>query len=277
MKTLDDLTRDALETVQSGYYRDLDYEISSTSNSRLSEAIMQKRGKAVICEVKFASPSQGEIRRSGVAAEIAREMEAGGACALSVLTEPKNFRGSVSNFTSIRRATSLPLIMKDIVVSKEQIAAARDIGANAILLIEEIFTSRQTKGGLSLNDALAEARDLGLDSIVETHTEQGLEIVARAECDIIGLNNRDLNTFVTSIETTVELLERFSRGHLKDRSLRPLIMSESGYESPNDITRIKARLDASGSLSPDAFLIGTSIMKSGNIREKVQSFAEVLQ
>ncbi|MDG7001972.1 MAG: indole-3-glycerol-phosphate synthase, partial [Nitrososphaerota archaeon] len=231
--------------------------------------------RALVCEVKFASPSAGDIRGKGLPAEIAKEMEAGGAMALSVLTEPKNFKGSVSNLISVRSVTSLPIIMKDIVVSKEQIIAARRLGASAVLLIEEIFTRKQTKGGLSLNEAVNVARDCGVNSIVETHTKVGLEIVSKVDCDIIGLNNRDLNTFKTNIETTVDLLNGFVPRRSGNRPL-PLIMSESGYESPEDILKLKERVSLNGSLQPDAFLIGTSIMKSDNIREKVQSFTRVL-
>ncbi len=276
MKTLEALTTDALLTVESGFYDSPETPSSLAATGKsLVDVVSENRGRALVCEVKFASPSAGDIRGKGLPAEIAKEMEAGGAMALSVLTEPKNFKGSVSNLISVRSVTSLPIIMKDIVVSKEQIIAARRLGASAVLLIEEIFTRKQTKGGLSLNEAVNVARDCGVNSIVETHTKVGLEIVSKVDCDIIGLNNRDLNTFKTNIETTVDLLNGFVPRRSGNRPL-PLIMSESGYESPEDILKLKERVSLNGSLQPDAFLIGTSIMKSDNIREKVQSFTRVL-
>lgn len=276
MKTLEALATDALLTVESGFYDSPETPSSLAATGKsLVDVVSENRGRALVCEVKFASPSAGDIRGKGLPAEIAKEMEAGGAMALSVLTEPKNFKGSVSNLISVRSVTSLPIIMKDIVVSKEQIIAARRLGASAVLLIEEIFTRKQTKGGLSLNEAVNVARDCGVNSIVETHTKVGLEIVSKVDCDIIGLNNRDLNTFKTNIETTVDLLNGFVPRRSGNRPL-PLIMSESGYESPEDILKLKERVSLNGSLQPDAFLIGTSIMKSDNIREKVQSFTRVL-
>lgn len=276
MKTLEALATDALHTVESGFYDSPETPTASVATGKsLVEVVSKNRGRSLICEVKFASPSAGDIRGKGLPAEIAKEMETGGAVALSVLTEPKNFKGSVSNLISVRSVTPLPIIMKDIVVSKEQIKAARRFGASAVLLIEEIFTRKLTKGGLSLSEAVSVARDCGINSIVETHTKVGLEIVSKVDCDIIGLNNRDLNTFKTNIETTVELLNGFAPKRSDNRPL-PLIMSESGYESPEDILKLKQRVSLNGSLQPDAFLIGTSIMKSDNIREKVQSFARVL-
>ena len=276
MKTLDALASDALDTVESGFYSSSEASRSpATASWSLVNAISKNRGRALICEVKFASPSAGDILAKGLPADIAKEMEAGGAVALSVLTEPKNFKGSISNLVSVRSATSLPIIMKDIVVSKEQIVAAKRFGANAVLLIEEIFTRKQTKDGLSLDEAVAVARNCGLDSIIETHTKIGLDIISNVDCDIIGLNNRDLNTFKTNIETTLGLLDGFTPKKSNNRT-SPLIMSESGYENPEVIIKLKERIALNGSLQPDAFLIGTSIMKSDNVREKVQSFAKVL-
>lgn len=278
MKTLEALARDAIQTVESGFYLSRESDRLPQSPTRaLRDVILENRGSALICEVKYASPSSGEIRGNGRPEDVAREMEAGGAVALSVLTEPKNFRGSISNLTSVRAVTSLPIIMKDIIVSEEQILAAKRLGASAVLFIEEIFTRRQTKGGLTLEEALALARQNGLDTIIETHTKKGLETVSNANCDIIGLNNRDLDTFKTDLETTVELLKEFSAKKMKDRNsgLR-LIMSESGYDKPEDIKKLKERIRTNSSPQPDAFLIGTSVMKSDNIRDRVRSFREVL-
>lgn len=279
MKSLESLAQDALQTVESGFYH-----IPETSQPppvrtkrSLRGMILESRGKAVICEVKYSSPSSGNIRDNGLPGEIAKEMEAGGAVGLSVLTEPKNFRGSVSNLVSVRAVTSLPIIMKDIVVSKEQIVAAGQLGASAVLFIEEIFTRRQTKGGMTLDQAVAIARENRLNTIIETHTKEGLEIVSNVDCDIIGINNRDLDTFKTDIETTIELLKEFTFEGMKSRRFGlPLVMSESGYENPEDIVGVKEKISKNGSVQPDAFLIGTSIMKSDNIREKVRSFREAL-
>ena len=279
MKSVESLAHDALETVDSGFYQ-ITETLQNTSvqnRKNLRQVILENRGKALICEVKYASPSSGDIRECGTPAAVAKEMEAGGAVALSVLTEPKNFKGSVSNLMAVRAVTSLPIIMKDIVVSKEQIVAANRLGASSVLFIEEIFTRKQTKGGLTLDEAVAIARENGLDTIVETHTTKGLEIVSNVDCDIIGLNNRNLDRFKTDIETTFRLLKELSPERMKNRRFGlPLILSESGFESPEDIVKLKEKVSKNGSMEPDAYLIGTSIMKSDNIRGKVQSFRKVL-
>lgn len=273
LKSLEALANDAIENVESGFYRVT--KPSKTARKSLRRAISENRGRAIICEVKYASPSSGEIRHKGLPSEIAKEMEAGGATGLSVLTEPKNFRGSISNLASVRAVTSLPIIMKDIIVAKEQIVAAAQLGASAVLFIEEIFTRKQTKG-LTLDEAIMTAEENGLDSIVETHTKKGLEIVANSGCDIIGLNNRDLDTFTTDLGTTAELLKGFSLKERNNQHDLPIIMSESGFENPEDIIKLRERIRLNSSIQPDAFLIGTSIMKSKNIADKVLSFTKVL-
>ncbi|MHB2037310.1 MAG: indole-3-glycerol-phosphate synthase [Nitrososphaerales archaeon] len=280
MKTLNELAQDAIATVESDYYgiAKIDKLLSNEGMTlgaveRLVDAIKDKKGKAIICEVKFSSPSAGEIRNRGSASEIAKEMENGGAVALSVLTEPKNFGGSMSNLISVRKQTSLPIIMKDIIVSKEQITAAKQAGASAVLFIEEIFSDGLTKDDLSLDDAVKSAHELGLDTIIETHTIEGLNKISKTSCEIIGINNRNLRTFETDVDTTPKLLKEFSQrnsihGHL--------LMAESGFESADDLKRVKSRLQLDKSPQPDAFLIGTSIMRSVNIESKVRGFVEAL-
>lgn len=283
MKTLNELAYDAMDTVESGYYESENIDkllskegITIDAIQSLVDAIREKRGKAVICEVKFSSPSAGEIRNRGTASEIAKAMEAGGAIGLSVLTEPKNFNGSIANLVAARKQTSLPIIMKDIIVSKEQIVAAKHAGVSSVLFIEEIFSDGLTRDGFSMDEAIGFAHELGLDAIIETHTKEGLDRISETNCDILGINNRDLRTFDTKIETTIQLLKGFT---LKTRSRKgtPLIMSESGFENPEDIKMIKAKLRENGSLQPDAFLIGTSIMRSDSIEAKVRGFVEVLR
>ncbi len=284
MKTLKALAQDAMATIESGFYSDRRLETifgnmgkPSSPAKRLVDAIREKKGSALICEVKFASPSAGEIRNHGTAYNIAKEMESGGAVGLSVLTEPKNFKGSIPNLIAVRNISSLPIIMKDIIISKEQIIAAKHIGASAVLFIEEIFSDELTKDDLTLDDAVKTAKDLGLDTIIETHTREGLEKISKTSCDIIGINNRDLRTFETKIETTSQLLKGFSLPKTQTGSHDlPLIMSESGYETPEDINNLKMKLRADGSLQPGAYLVGTSIMKSDSIEGKVHGFVEVL-
>ncbi|MDG6923799.1 MAG: indole-3-glycerol-phosphate synthase [Nitrososphaerota archaeon] len=282
MKTLDELAEDAIESVESGYYdasdiNDLLSKVHLTTRigKRLSDAITENRGRALICEVKFSSPSAGEIRNKDSATKIAREMEAGGAVGLSVLTESKNFNGSIADFLLVRKVTSLPMIMKDIIVSEEQIIAAKHMGASAVLFIEEIFSDNLTKAELSLDDAIRFSHELGIETIIETHTGEGLRKIAKTNCDIIGINNRNLRTFETDINTTAQLLKDFTPTN-SIRMAPPLIMSESGYETPDDLKRIRNLLLEDKSPTPDAFLIGTSIMRSEKIQTKVRGFVEAL-
>ena len=123
----------------------------------------------------------------------------------------------MSNLIAVRKQTSLPIIMKDIIVSKEQIVAAKQAGASAVLFIEEIFSDGLTKDDLSLDDAVKFTHELGLDTIIETHTIEGLDKISKTNCDIIGINNRNLRTFETDVETTPKLLKDFSAKKLDTR------------------------------------------------------------
>ncbi|MDH2899812.1 MAG: indole-3-glycerol-phosphate synthase [archaeon] len=278
---LEQLTQNAFKNVESGYYNVLasDSKWRKVNRRTLSDVIKDNKkshNASLVCEIKFSSPSAGAIRsdRTDPVTKIAKEMREGGAHALSVLTENKNFNGSLSNLIAAHEATQLPVIMKDIIVSPKQIEAASKIGANAILLIYELFEKDLTRG-FSLGYALTLAHSLGLEAIVETSSERGLErllgLGGDGLIDVIGINNRDLETFEVTIDKTIALLSEFSEELENER--RVLLMSESGYEEPPDITRVLKTCR----YSPDAFLIGTSIMRSDNIQSKVRDFANALQ
>lgn len=264
MKTLKELAEDAFATVDSGYYRTKPK--AALPHRSLVNSIKNKNGRAIICEIKFASPSAGKIDgRYDQVSKIAEEMEQGGAAGLSVLTEPKNFGGSLANLTLAIETTNLPVIMKDVIVSEKQIDAAKSLGASAVLFIWEVFSEGYSQG-FTLTEAIRAAREKGLDVIAETHSKEGLFEAGKLDCDIIGINNRDLKTFKTSIETTIDLL--------KESSIRNcVIMSESGFETAADILHVTEKLKSLNAPVPVAFLIGTSIMKSRDVRSKVIEFA----
>ncbi len=278
MKTLNELSQDAISSIQSGYYELPDRSTAERLHEgrrSLVQAIRARSGsssRAIICEIKFASPSAGIIksREHADVCEIAREMEAGGATALSVLTDPRNFNGSLANLVEARKSTSLPVVMKDIVVSRDQIDAAGKLGADCILLIEEIFSRGFTKNGLSLSEAVEFAKEKRLEVIVESHTKEGFfRASSEAHCEIFGINNRDLDTFETNMNTTVGLLE----SHSTNKGVHPrIILSESGFEKPPDISDLVNALKVRNLQVPDAFLIGTSIMRSSDIEGKVRQF-----
>jgi indole-3-glycerol phosphate synthase len=188
--------------------------------------------------------------------DAAVQLARGGATSLSVLTEPDNFGGSMANLRRIREKVDLPLLMKDIIVDKTQIHAGRRAGADCILLIESVFS---TGNEPSLEGLLRDAHDSRLEVLLEVHTEEELEKALGREADIIGLNNRNLATLETNLNTTTRLLRRINNGFRKP------VISESGFENANDIRKVK-------SIAVHGFLIGSSIMLSNDMERKVREF-----
>jgi indole-3-glycerol phosphate synthase len=210
----------------------------------LRAALEGERGFNIIAEIKRASPSLGDIRRDASPAEIARRYEAGGAAAVSVLTEEDHFRGSLEDLREVRAATSLPLLRKDFVVDEWQLYEAAAARADALLLIVA-----------ALDDAtLARLRqiiedELGMDALVEVHTGEELRRAGASGATLIGVNNRNLHNFEVSLETSVELA-----GHAPPGAL---LVSESGLRTHADLRRLK-------SLGYRGFLVGETLMRAGD-------------
>ena len=198
---------------------------------------------AVIAEVKRASPSRGMIRADFDPAAIARSYEANGAACLSVLTDAKFFSGSADDLRAARAACALPILRKDFMVDPYQVYEARAWGADCILLIVAALDDA-TMGGLE-----QAARGVGLDVLVECHDASELERALRLQTRLVGVNNRDLRTFDTRLETTLDLVARIP----EDR----LLITESGIAEPADV----ARLSASG---VSAYLVGSAFMASSD-------------
>ncbi len=201
-------------------------------------------GVAVIAEIKKASPSRGLIRADFDAAALARSYQAGGAAALSVLTDEPFFQGCLRDLELASASVPLPCLRKDFIVDEYQIAEARAHSADAILLIAAALTNAQLK-------RLAEsARGLALDVLVEVHTaeelDRVLETLGEAGASAIGVNNRDLKTLEVRLETSLELA-----GHIPHGVIR---VAESGISTPEDMSRLRAA-------GFDAFLIGESLMR----------------
>lgn len=153
----------------------------------------------IIAEIKRASPSKGDICADLSAAACAREYEAGGAAAISVLTDGTYFKGSLSDLRQVRAAVSLPVLRKEFIISPYQVYESRAAGADAILLIARILSADQ------LNELAALTRKLGMDALVEIHSEQDYTAAHESGARVIGINNRNLATFDTDIQTAMGL------------------------------------------------------------------------
>jgi indole-3-glycerol phosphate synthase len=203
----------------------------------------------LIAEVKKASPSKGIIRQDFDPVRIADTYQASGASCLSVLTEKKYFQGSLEYLDAIRKTVGLPLLRKDFIVDEYQIYEARAAGADAILLIAACLDRRQ------LEDYLGIAAGLGLDVLVESHTGKELDKTLLAGSRIVGINNRDLTSFIVRLQTTFDLLNDIP----DDR----IVVSESGIKTRDDVMRLEKA-------GVDAVLVGESLMREKDIGKKVK-------
>ncbi len=206
----------------------------------LSDRVAQGQ-PAVIAEVKKASPSKGVIREAFHPAEIAASYEAGGAACLSVLTDIDFFQGADDDLQAARGACSLPVLRKDFTLDPYQIWEARALGADAILLIVACLELPHLK---DLHDCALEA---GLDVLVEVHDEAELEEALTLGGDLVGINNRDLHTFETSLDTTCRLLERIP--------VEVQVVTESGFSSAAQVLEMRGR-------GVHTFLIGEAFMRA---------------
>ena len=213
-------------------------ELYATPRRGLAAALVQP-GRAIIAEVKKASPSRGVIRADFDAVAIARAYERGGARALSVLTDAPYFQGSLAYLDAIRRVVALPLLRKDFLLDPYQVHEARAFGADAVLLICAILDDG------SLRDLAALARSLELDALVEVHSRAELERAMACGATLIGINNRDLRTFVTRLEVAETLAPTAAGG--------ATIVAESGLKTVADLERLEVA-------GVRAFLIGETLM-----------------
>jgi indole-3-glycerol phosphate synthase len=208
----------------------------------------------LIAEVKKASPSKGVIRGDFDPVKIAGTYEKSGASCISVLTEKKFFQGSLDYLGEIRKAVGLPLLRKDFIVDEYQIFEARAAGADAILLIAACLDRRQ------LEDFLGVAGGIGLDVLAESHTYKELDKVLFAGAKLVGINNRDLNTFKVDLKTTLDLL--------KDIPEDRIVVSESGITDRDDVVKLRQA-------GVDAILVGESLMREKDIGKKVKELLGV--
>ena len=244
------LVNNSQTAIDDGVY-DVDVKLQKSSKDFV-QIIKSNNHATLLTEVKFSSPSLGKIRTLSDPVSIAKQMIAGGAKALSILTQPHMFNGSPEYFIQVRQAVDVPLLMKDIMIDTVQIDAAKKIGADYMLVIQSLFDHGFLK---DIDGFIKYGHKKGLKILLEVHTRQEFQNALKTESDLIGINNRNLDTLEIDLKTTERVLEGYKK-------TRP-ILSESGIETPADIQYLKK-------CGADAFLIGSSIMKSDNIKEHVR-------
>jgi len=205
---------------------------------------LRRPGLSLIAEHKRRSPSAGLIREGVEIADVVTAYERAGAAALSILTEPTSFGGSLADLGAARAAAGLPLLRKDFILDPYQVVESFAAGADAILLIVAALSERE------LADLHAQALDLGLPALVEIHDARELESAVAAGAQVIGVNNRDLTTLAVDVERTFELLPELPTN--------VVVVAESGFRTP-------AELDALAAAGVDAVLIGEALMRAEDI------------
>lgn len=211
-------------------------------------AALRRPGLAVIAEIKGSSPSAGMIQDGFDAVGVARAYEAGGAAALSVLTDAKYFHGSWDSLASVAWSVRLPVLCKEFVINPYQVDEARAAGAAAVLLIASVLEG-------SLRPYLRQAEGRGLAALVEVHTPDEVALALDAGADMIGINNRDLRTLRVDLGTTARLRPLIPPG--------VLVVSESGFERRDQVEQVER-------IGVDAILVGTSLMASGDPAAKLR-------
>jgi indole-3-glycerol phosphate synthase len=196
---------------------------------------------AVIAESKRASPSKGLLRPKYEPADIAKSYARSGAACMSVLTDKEFFQGSAEHLIAARAACPLPILRKDFVVEPYQVYEARAMGADCILLIAACLSVKE------MTELEAAAKDLGMAVLVEVHDAKELESASTLATPLIGVNNRNLRTFETRLETTLDLLAHIPRGRI--------VIAESGIATKTDVARLRGR-------GVNAFLVGEAFMRA---------------
>ena len=251
-KILDRKAEEVAERSQKVSLEALREQVKSASPVRGFVAAMERKlaagQSAVIAECKKASPSKGVIRADFQPAAIARSYERGGAACLSVLTDRDFFQGSEAYLQEARAACSLPVIRKDFIVDSYQVLEARAIGADCILLIAAALNDAQMR---TLYD---EALDLGMDVLIEVHDEDELLRTLPLGAKLVGINNRNLHNFETSLDNTFCLLDKIGA----DR----IVVTESAIHTPADVAAMRER-------GVNAFLVGEAFMRAEEPGEKL--------
>ena len=253
---LETLVNNSKKAIENGVY-DITESLPNSGIS-LEESIKQSKHAALITEIKFSSPALGNIRKISDPVDIAIKMVNGGATALSVLTQPYLFHGSPEFFMKIRNTVKIPMLMKDIIIDKIQIDAAKNMGADYFLLIQSLFDKNIIP---DMDELIDYGHKNGLKILVEAHTLEEFDNASITNADITGINNRNLDTLKVDLNTTKHIIEK------SDYS--KIIISESGIKTQEDI-RFLHKCGA------DAYLVGSSIMQTDDIQTTVQNLVNAI-
>jgi indole-3-glycerol phosphate synthase len=246
---------DAKRTVDAVALSRAAFEISTKKTPNRLQTVLRRTDRInIIAEFKRASPSKGVINDRLDPVDVAKMYANGGACAVSVLTEEDHFLGSLDDLRRIRENVDLPILRKDFLVDDYQIVESAAAGADAILLIVSILSPE------SLSRLQKLANDFGLDAIVEVHDLEELEIAIEADAKIIGVNNRNLESFEVSMDTSHALVAQAPKGSI--------LISESGISSSEQIAELL-------SVGYSGFLIGESLMRSDDPERKLQELTSL--
>ena len=260
MSILDQIKLTKMREVSKLNKNQLEYDrknfVKSSKNKQRFEDSLKNSGNkryTLITEIKKASPSKGIIREDFNPCELARSYEKGGASCLSVLTDTTYFKGSNDYIAQIKKIVSLPILRKDFIIDPLQVIESKTLGADCILIIVGMNSIEDNKKIEYM------ALDIGLECILEVHSLEELEATKHFSSNMIGINNRDLNTFVTDIETTIKLLPRVPKNKT--------IISESGLSKKSDLVRL-------ANLGVSSFLVGESLMKQQDVEKATRSIMD---
>jgi len=212
---------------------------------------INKKDICLIAEIKKASPSAGVIREVFEPVCLAQAYEGAGACAISVLTDEKFFQGSIEHLKEVKAATKLPVLRKDFIIDESQIYESKSAGADAILLISTILSPDDLVKFVEL------AHTLKMDCLVEVHSPDDVEKALQSPARIIGINNRDLNTFKVNLNTTFDLITSFPK--LKEK----IIVSESGIKTKENVDLLRRN-------GVNSLLIGETLLQCNDIEAKIK-------
>lgn len=256
MGLLDHLIASAREGVEqrrrSAPVESLREALAERDHDRPFREALARPGMSLICEFKRRSPSAGEIAPGVQLVDQVTAYEEGGAAALSILTDPENFNGDLADLAQARAASTLPILRKDFIVDPYQLTESAASGADAVLLIATVLTDSR------LGEFQSEAAGLDLDCLVEVHDERDLERALESGAEVIGINNRNLDTGKVDVATTYDLITGVPTGKT--------VVSESGISRRDELVELER-------VGVDAALIGESLMRADDPGALVREFA----